>query len=72
MEFKYIKEADILIIILANEKIEYTEQAGPINIHFSIDKKPVLIEILDAKDFLSKALDFTKKAEDYKHFKILK
>ena len=70
MEFKYFKEADILIIILANEKIEYTEQAGPINIHFSIDKKPVLIEILDATDFLSKALDFTKKAEDYKHSKL--
>lgn len=70
MEFKYFKEADILIIILANEKIEYTEQAGPINIHFSIDKKPVLIEIPDATDFLLKALDFTKKAEDYKHSKL--
>jgi uncharacterized protein YuzE len=70
LEFKYFREADILIIILANEKIEYTEQAGPINIHFSIDKKPVLIEISDATDFLLKALDFTKKAEDYKHSKL--
>jgi len=70
LNFKYIKEADILIIILANEKIEYTEQAGPINIHFSIDKKPILIEILDATDFLSKALNFTKKTEDYKHSKL--
>lgn len=70
MNFKYIKEADILIIILANEKIEYVEQAGPINIHFSINKKPILIEILDATDFLSKALNFTKKAEDYKHSKL--
>jgi uncharacterized protein YuzE len=70
LKFKYLKEADILIIILAYGKIEYVEQAGPINIHFSIDKKPLLIEILNATNFLTKAFDFTKKAEEHKCAKL--
>jgi uncharacterized protein YuzE len=69
LKFKYIKENDILIIVLSHGKIEHVEHAGPINIHFSIDKKPILIEILDATNFLKKALDFTKKAEEYKRLK---
>lgn len=60
MRFKYSREADILIIILSYEEIEYVEQAGSINIHFSHNKKPVIIEILEATEFLSKALNFTK------------
>lgn len=66
MEYKYLKESDILIIILAYNRIEYVEKAGPINIHFSIDKKPILIEILNSTKFLTEALNFTEKAKDYK------
>jgi uncharacterized protein YuzE len=61
LKYKYIKDSDILIIILTCDKIEYVEEAGPINIHFSADKKPVIIEILNARDFLTEALNFTKK-----------
>ncbi len=69
MEFKYIKENDILIIILAHRKIDHVEQVGPINIHFSIDKRPIIIEISNATNFLKKALNFTKNTEDYKRLK---
>ena len=67
MRFKYSKEADILFVILTDGKIDYVEQAGPIKIHFTHDKKPILIEILGATEFLTKALNFTKKAEIYKN-----
>jgi uncharacterized protein YuzE len=69
LKYKYIKENDILIIILTHGRIEYVEKAGPINIHFSTDKKPIIIEILNASKFLTEALNFTEKDNDYKRSK---
>jgi len=69
LKFEYSREADILVVVLAHGEIEYVEQAGPINIHFSRDKKPLAIEILEATEFLSKAVNFTKKAENHKRIK---
>ena len=53
MKIKYDREVDILMIELSDEKIDYAEEAGPMIIHFTKDNKPILIEILDASEFLA-------------------
>lgn len=57
MKIGYDREVDILMIEISDEKIDYAEEAGPMIIHFTKDNKPVLIEILDASEFLA---DVTK------------
>jgi len=57
MRIGYDRKVDILMIEISEEKIDYAEEAGPMIIHFTKDNKPVLIEILDASEFLA---DVTK------------
>jgi uncharacterized protein YuzE len=57
MKIGYDREVDILMIEISDAKIDYAEEAGPMIIHFTKDNKPVLIEILDASEFLA---DVTK------------
>lgn len=55
MKFKklrYDREDDILMIWLSKESVDYAEQEKNIIIHFSKENKPVLLEVLDASDFL--------------------
>lgn len=52
MKFRYDKEDDILMVWLANKKVDYAEQSKNVIMHFSKDNKPVLMEILDASKFL--------------------
>lgn len=56
MKFKYEKEDDVLMIELNQDKIDYAEQTGNLIVHFSPKRKAVLMEILDASQFLSKAI----------------
>jgi len=51
-KIKYSKDVDILLIELSDKLIDYAEEEGRIIIHFSKDGEPVLIEILDAKEFV--------------------
>ena len=51
-KIKYSKDVDILLIELSDKPIDYAEEEGRIIIHFSKDGEPVLIEILDAKEFV--------------------
>lgn len=39
---------------------------GPIVVHFSERRKPILLEILDAGEFLSEAMKLTMKLKDEK------
>ncbi len=66
MKIRYSRDEDILIIELSDEKIEYAEEAGPIIVHFSGKRKPVLLEILDASEFLTEAMKLTMKLKDEK------
>jgi len=66
MKIRYSKNEDILIIELSNEKIDYAEETGSIIIHFSVDKKPVLLEILEASEFLSGVMKLTARAKSHK------
>ena len=49
---KYNERKDILMITLSDEPVEYSEKSREFVIHFSRDRKPVLVEILSAENFL--------------------
>ncbi len=55
-KIKYDKETDILIIELSEKPIDYAEEEGQIIIHFTKDEEPVLLEVLDAKEFIMNTL----------------
>jgi hypothetical protein len=44
--------------------IDYAEEEGQIIIHFSKDGEPVLLEILDAKDFILNSLSSVVKEKE--------
>lgn len=48
---KHSKDVDALLIELSDKPIDYAQE-GQIIVHFAADGEPVLLEILDAKDFL--------------------
>ena len=53
MKISYNREKDIMLLeISTRRKIDYAEEAGPVIVHFSRDRHPVLLEILDASEFL--------------------
>ncbi|RZN33961.1 MAG: DUF2283 domain-containing protein [Methanophagales archaeon ANME-1-THS] len=53
MKISYDRDVDILMIQVGDEKIEYAEEMDGIIIHFTKDDRPILIEILDASDFIT-------------------
>lgn len=61
---KYSKDVDALLIELSDRKVDYAEEEGQMIIHFSKDGKPVLLEILDAKDFLLNSLSTLVKEQE--------
>ena len=63
-KIRYSKDADALLIELCDEPIDYAEASGQLIIHFSKDGKPVLLEILDAKDFLLNSLSSLVKEKE--------
>lgn len=61
---KYSKDADALLVELSTEKIDHAEEAGQFIVHFSKAGEPVLLEILDARNFLLGSLSsLLKEAE---------
>ncbi len=55
-KIKYDKETDILMIELSDKPVDYAEEEGQIIVHFTKDEEPVLLEILDAKEFIMNTL----------------
>jgi len=53
MKISYNRKQDIILLEAAKGKIDYAEEIGQVIVHFSKDNKPVLLEILDASEFLS-------------------
>lgn len=51
MRIEYNKEDDILVVHLSNQAYDYAEMQGDFIVHFSKQKKPVMIEVLNASDF---------------------
>lgn len=62
-KIRYSKEVDALLVEVSDKQIDYAEEKGGIIIHFSKDGEPVLLEILDAKDFILSSLSSLMKDE---------
>ncbi len=56
MKVKYDKQVDILLIELSDKKIDYATEAGSMIIHFTGEGEPVLVEILEASEFLAEVI----------------
>ena len=66
MRIKYNREDDVLLIEISDEEIDYAEEVDNMIIHFSKDGKPVLLEILDASEFLVEVLKASVKGIEVK------
>jgi hypothetical protein len=55
-KIKYSKDVDALLVELSKEPIDHAEESGQFIIHFTKSGEPVLLEILDARDFLLNSL----------------
>ncbi|MDO8505922.1 MAG: DUF2283 domain-containing protein [bacterium] len=54
-QLKYEPEADILSWEVSKEPIDYAKEIGNFVVHFSKNGTPILVEVLQAKDFMKKA-----------------
>lgn len=63
-KIRYSKDVDALLVEFSDKQIDYTEEEGQMIIHFSKDGEPVLLEILDAKDFILNALSSVVKEKE--------
>ena len=63
-KIKYSKDVDALLIELSDKKIDYAAEEGQMIFHFSKDGEPVLLEILDAKDFILNSLSSLVKEKE--------
>jgi uncharacterized protein YuzE len=64
MRIRYSRDEDILIIEFSDEKIDYAEEMGPIIVHFTEDGKPVMLEILDASEFIAEISKIAMRAKE--------
>lgn len=52
MKVKYDKNEDIMSVWFSDKPVDYAEQSKSMIMHFSKDNKPVLMEVLNATEFL--------------------
>jgi hypothetical protein len=53
MKMKYDSAEDVVMVELSSDPIDFAEEMGPVIVHFTENNKPVLLEILDASEFIS-------------------
>lgn len=63
-KIKYSKDVDVLMVELSDKPIDYAEEEGQVIVHFSHDGEPVLLEILDAKEFILNMLSSVMKEKE--------
>ncbi|MFY9484665.1 MAG: DUF2283 domain-containing protein [Patescibacteria group bacterium] len=51
-KIRYESQADVLSYELTKEPIDHAEEIGNFIVHFTEDNSPVLVEILNAREFL--------------------
>ncbi len=49
---RYSQDVDALLVELSDEPVDHAEESGPFIVHFSKGGQPVLLEILNAKEFV--------------------
>jgi len=55
-KIRYSKDVDVLLVELSHKPIDYAEESGQLIVHFTKAGEPVLVEILNARDFLLNSL----------------
>ncbi len=60
-KISYEPEADVLTWEITDKPIDYAKEIDDVVVHFTKNNLPVLIEILEASKFLSKAKSIVKK-----------
>ncbi|MFH1030724.1 MAG: DUF2283 domain-containing protein [bacterium] len=55
IKLSYEPEADVLMWEISDKPIDYAKEVGDVIVHFTKNNIPVLIEVLEARKFLSKA-----------------
>ncbi len=55
MRIRYDRDEDILTFEVSQHQIDHAEEIGSMIVHFSEQGKPVLLEILDASEFIAEA-----------------
>ncbi len=63
-KIKYSKDTDTLLIELSDKSIDHAEEQGQVIIHFSKNNVPVLIEIMDASQFITDAFSSVVKQQE--------
>jgi hypothetical protein len=63
MKVRYNRNEDVLALEVSKGSVDHAEESGPISAHFSADDRLVLLEILEASDFLADLTKATMKAE---------
>jgi uncharacterized protein YuzE len=53
MRVRYDRDEGFLTIEAAADNIDFAEEVGPVIVHFSKEREPVLLEILHASGFLT-------------------
>lgn len=61
MKAKYYKDADLLSLRISNIPYKYARQDGDVIVHYSDNKEPVLIEIVNAAKFLKNTTQMLSK-----------
>lgn len=62
-KIRYSDDADALLIELSEEEIDHAQQSGSFIVHFSKEGVPVVLEILDAKEFVLGSLSSVVKGK---------
>jgi uncharacterized protein YuzE len=63
MKIRYDREEDIVTFDVSSKNIDHAEEIGPIIVHFSKQGKPVLLEILDASEFIAETTKVMAKSK---------
>lgn len=63
MNVQYHRADDVLTIHLSDGVIDHAEETDGMIVHFSPDDHPVLLEVLEASDFLSRLTNITATIE---------
>jgi hypothetical protein len=66
VKVSYNNKDDVLIYEIGTGKIDHAQEMGPFIVHFDRKGKAVLLEMLDASDFLTASLKATKMAKNGK------
>ena len=62
MKVQYNREDDVLLIYFSDGRIDHAEEVDGLIVHFSPENHLVLLEVLDASDFVARLAKITATA----------